>query len=172
MSLTYTQVYDTDGNILQAIDDVLLPPLLDQALRLLSSSSPIIITELGCGTGRNTAKLLLPSIPSNASIKEIKALDLSEGMLVVAKRRCEALLASMASSATLAPPTLNFHVFDALNPSIPPDYGIKGSADMVMSTLVLEHLPLNTFFESIATFLKPNGILVLTNMHSDMGQLS
>ncbi|CZR62851.1 uncharacterized protein PAC_12748 [Phialocephala subalpina] len=165
----WAKVYDTDGNILQAIDDALLPPLLDQAFQLLSSSSPISITELGCGTGRNTAKLLLPSLTTIVPIKSITALDLSEGMLSVAKQRCESLLASTASTATSAPPTLNFHVFDALSPS---DLGVEGSADLVLSTLVLEHLPIDTFFKAASSFLKPNGVLVVTNMHADMGRIS
>ena len=80
------QVYDTDGNILQSIDDILLPPLLAKAFAQLSSNlSAIIITELGCGTGRNTVKLLSSSSPT---ISSINALDLSPGMLSVAKERC------------------------------------------------------------------------------------
>lgn len=172
-SLTLHQVYDTDGNILQALDDALLPPLLTQALSLLSSSAPISITELGCGTGRNTAKLFLPSITSNVNIREINALDLSEGMLEVAKQRCEALLASTASTAISAPPKLNFQVFDALNSSSTSEsFDLEGKADLVLSTLVLEHLPLDTFFTTVKFFLKLNGVLVLTNMHADMGRMS
>ncbi|KUJ09237.1 S-adenosyl-L-methionine-dependent methyltransferase [Mollisia scopiformis] len=168
----WAKVYDTDGNILQAIDDVLLPPLLDQALNHFSSSAPITITELGCGTGRNTAKLLLPSITSNINITEINALDLSPSMLEVAKQRCEALLDSTAANATSAPPTLNFQVFDALDSSSLTESGLEGKADLVLSTLVLEHLPLDTFFKTVTKFLKPGCVLVLTNMHADMGRMS
>ncbi|KAF8859839.1 S-adenosyl-L-methionine-dependent methyltransferase [Acephala macrosclerotiorum] len=165
----WAKVYDTDGNILQAIDDALLPALLDQALSLLPFSSQISITELGCGTGRNTAKLLLPSLTSNVSIKSITALDLSSGMLSVAKSRCESLLTSTAPTTPSSPPTLTFHVFDALNPS--PTFSL-GKADLVLSTLVLEHLPIGTFFKTASNFLASNGILVLTNMHADMGRIS
>jgi hypothetical protein len=44
--------------------------------------------------------------------------------------------------------------------------------DAVLSTLVLEHFPLNTFFGIQSHFLRPNGVLLLTNMHPEMGAKS
>jgi hypothetical protein len=46
------------------------------------------------------------------------------------------------------------------------------NADGVISTLVLEHLPLNVFFETASKFLKKGGYLLLTNMHEEMGKRS
>jgi SAM-dependent methyltransferase len=192
-----SQVYDTDGNILQAIDDHLISGLLDQSFSLLpsSQSSPssttpsqpeIAITELGCGTGRNTIKLLSPHelkipLPENGArfnrrIKNIFALDLSPGMLHLAKDRCETFINSTSTSNLnpLPSPNIEFLEFDALNPSITVIKKLEGEADMVLSTLVLEHLPLDIFFNTTKSFLRKNGkgLLVVTNMHPEMGRLS
>lgn len=42
----------------------------------------------------------------------------------------------------------------------------------IISTLVLEHIELDTFFLCITAFLRPGGYLLLTNMHSEMGETS
>lgn len=56
----WSHTYDSDGNILQLIDDVAFEEI---AQPLLSSSfqnhdTKKICCELGCGTGRNTKKIL------------------------------------------------------------------------------------------------------------------
>jgi SAM-dependent methyltransferase len=150
----------------------MLPALLNFVFTLLPSDLPITITELGCGTGRNTAKLLSPS-SSSPQITSIAALDLSPGMLTVAKQRCETHLTANTSNVLLAPPAVEFHEFDALNPELSPVIkALEGKADLVMSTLVLEHLPLDVFFHTVKSFLKPGGYFLLTNMHADMGRIS
>jgi SAM-dependent methyltransferase len=170
----WANVYDTDGNILQAIDETLLPALLSNAHKYLSTttSSPITIIELGCGTGRNTVKLIDPRLLSVGNkVKEIYALDFSPGMLEVAKKRCSDLL--LSSNPTTTTSNLNFLEFDALNPSSAPAVQeLYGKADLVLSTLVLEHLPIEIFFSTLASFLKPSGggYAVVTNMHAEMGR--
>lgn len=42
----------------------------------------------------------------------------------------------------------------------------------VISTLVLEHIPASSFFESVASLLVPGGYLLVTNMHPEMGAKS
>lgn len=172
-SYTFThkiQVYDTDGNILQALDDVLLPPLLNQVFALLPST-PLTITELGCGTGRNTLKLLSPSL--KLPITQIHALDLSPGMLAVARERC-ATFQNSSPASEVRVPDVKFYQFDALNSEAFPDVQLlETKADFVLSTLVLEHLPLDVFFKSIKKLLKEEGgYVVITNMHTDMGKIS
>jgi SAM-dependent methyltransferase len=158
----WAAVYDTDGNILQSIDDHLLPTLLDLAFTILPSHQPITITELGAGTGRNTIKLLHRR--QGVEVEKINALDLSPEMLALAKTRC---------TTFKSPTQVEFYEFDALQPSKSPEVqALEGAADLVLSTLVLEHLPLSIFFSTIRTLLKPNGILVMSNMHADMGRLS
>ncbi len=52
----WSDTYDSDGNILQLLDDAafeeIAQPLLHQ------NSATQICCELGCGTGRNTMKIL------------------------------------------------------------------------------------------------------------------
>ncbi|OBT72909.1 hypothetical protein VF21_07767 [Pseudogymnoascus sp. 05NY08] len=158
----WAKVYDTDGNILQTTDDLCLPPLLANFLSLLPPTNAKI-TELGCGTGRNTAKLLLP--PSSTMLSSIHALDLSPSMLGIARQRCSSITAG-----SIAPtPSTEFHVFDALSGAAPPDEAC--GANGVLSTLVLEHLPLYIFFGSVKKLLaKEGGYLLVTNMHEEMGR--
>lgn len=42
-------------------------------------------------------------------------------------------------------------------------------ADLVIATLVLEHVPIGAFFSGAASLLRPGGLLVVTNMHAEMG---
>jgi hypothetical protein len=80
-----------------------------------------------------------------------------------------------ANATTLSKvPELQFLEFDALNSSnLPEVKSLEGTADVVLSTLVLEHLPISVFFQQAAALLKENGgWLVLTNMHADMGKIS
>ncbi|TVY46374.1 putative methyltransferase, partial [Lachnellula occidentalis] len=171
----WAKVYDSDGNILQSIDDALLPSLLTQAFSLVpsSSSSPVTITELGTGTGRNTVKLLQPR--EGVKIETVNALDLSPEMLALAQSRCSSLVATSTSTpASASSPKVDFYEFDALQPSLFPEVqALEGKAELVLSTLVLEHLPLKIFFSTIKKLLnKEGGVLVMTNMHAEMGRLS
>lgn len=159
------QVYDIDGNILMALDDLLLPPLLSQAFSQLPASSPLTVSELGAGTGRNTIKLFSPSFPL---IARINALDLSLGMLSLAQTRCKAALQSSSGSRV---PELSFYEFDALHPEKYPQVApLSQTADVILSTLVIEHLPLPVFFQAVKELLKPGGYLIVTNMHAEMGR--
>lgn len=58
------------------------------------SSPPLKLIDLGCGTGRNTIQLL-KSAPSTA---EIVGLDVSPGMLAIAKKAVEQLLNNSSNS--------------------------------------------------------------------------
>src|SRR4051812_17580806 len=73
--------YDTDGNPLQALDSRLMPTLIAALMENLSNgiSRDLTITELGCGTGRNTVLFLRPPLAECTS--QIYALDLSHAML-------------------------------------------------------------------------------------------
>ncbi|KAK3328672.1 cyclopropane-fatty-acyl-phospholipid synthase [Cercophora scortea] len=155
----WSAVYDTDNNFLQALDTLEMQSLLPQLFSNLTSTlpKPWKVVDLGCGTGRNTTHLL--SIPE---VKEIIALDLSSKMLDVARKRI--------ASASGDTPKVTFQVYDLMassNPSPPPQ-----DADAIISTLVLEHVPLKEYFAAAKGMLKPGGLLLLTNMHSAMGQIS
>ncbi|RAL68515.1 hypothetical protein DID88_007243 [Monilinia fructigena] len=135
-SLLYNRwaaTYDTDRNPLQILDSALILPLLST----LSSLPPgaqngMTITELGCGTGRNTIRLLTP--PLAKRISSIHALDLSPAMLELARSHCAASISSSDGHF----PAIQFDAFDALDPHGDPEVSelIRGKADAIISTLV------------------------------------
>ncbi|KAK5937042.1 hypothetical protein PMZ80_010791 [Knufia obscura] len=175
----WSTVYDTDGNFLQALDTIEMQTLLPRAISMLSPqpqsqhqpadeaahAQPVGLkaVDLGCGTGRNTLQLL-----SHETITDIVGLELSAKMLDIAQQRCTDALLQRAST-TNPNPTLSFHQFNMLTDTLPPT---AHNVDLVISTLVLEHIPLQPFFATATSMLRPGGLLLLTNMHSDMGRIS
>ncbi|KIV86415.1 hypothetical protein PV11_02027 [Exophiala sideris] len=154
----WASVYDTDGNFLQALDTIEMKSLMPRMLALLETSKtpcPWKLVDLGCGTGRNTAALL------GVEGANVVGLDVSPGMLQVAKQRLEKIGSQNQ---------LELEVFDMIEEAQPPESCLN--ADAVVSTLVLEHIPADTFFKHVSTILKPGGILLLTNMHAEMGSIS
>ena len=153
----WSEVYDTDNNFLQALDTVQMQVLLPRLVAAMTLPAPWKLVDLGCGTGRNTLNLL--SIPS---VSRIAGYDLSPKMLEIARRRVA------DTSHTKA---VEFEVYDALGS----DAGVQAEgvrADAVISTLVLEHLPVDVFFGQASRMLKSSGLLLVTNMHSEMGGIS
>lgn len=160
-------MYDNDANPLQALDDIELSTLLPHFLSLLStatSQAQLKIVDLGCGTGRNTVKIL-----SAPGVRQVVGLDASEKMLAIAKVRCEERLGGLGSDGRAI--ELMFGSYDMLDKDATLPYNAQG-ADAVVSTLVLEHIPLDSFFGAVSAILRPGGFLLLTNMHADMGAKS
>lgn len=86
-------------------------------------------------------------------------------MLDIARQRCSAITGG--DTSPIPPP--EFHVFDALSGTAPPEEACR--ANGVLSSLVLEHLPLDVFFSSAKKLLaKEGGYLLITNMHEEMGR--
>lgn len=204
----WASVYDTDGNILQAVDDLeladLLPAFLKAAEESWSSSASSLrrgkdkkkeddddddtddeeaendnelrIIDLGCGTGRNTEKVMrhFTSPPPSKSQKQkqeqnpkprvhITGVDASKQMLAKAKARLTPLIPADSTTTTLT--LLACDPFD--DNSFPHEQ--EGRFHAALSTLVLEHLPLPTFFRTLTALLAPGAVALLTNMHPDMG---
>jgi ubiquinone/menaquinone biosynthesis C-methylase UbiE len=165
----WAQVYDSDGNVLQAIDDEEVTRLVPQVLSLAArdSQEPLRIVDLGCGTGRNTLKLL--NIPG----AEIYGLDLSPKMLEIAKERCTSAWEMLPAEKRAS--SVKFGTHDVLDPKSD-DQTTRDlqqrAADIVISTLVVEHMPLADFFKELDRLLAPGGVLLVTNMHSEMGAKS
>lgn len=86
-------------------------------------------------------------------------------MLDVAKGR---LVKAAADIET--PAKFELGVIDLLKPSPIPKSAMN--SDAIVSTLVIEHIPARPFFEAVSQALKPGGVLLLTNMHSEMGGIS
>lgn len=157
----WSEVYDTDGNFLQALDSLEVRGLLSTLLGIMLNDR-LNIVDLGCGTGRNTLQLLDCSSKRKLTIT---AVDLSPKMLDIARSRCEKQTEIMPHQ-----PQMKFKVFDMTDYQQLPD--TEYDADLVLSTLVLEHVPLAVFMQTVTTMLKPGGYLLLTNMHSQMGGIS
>jgi 2-polyprenyl-3-methyl-5-hydroxy-6-metoxy-1,4-benzoquinol methylase len=158
----WAKVYDSDGNFLQALDTIemktLFPRMLSEVRSRSDEERPLKLVDLGCGTGRNTVALL------GVEGAEVVALDASEGMLNVARKRLSEVLEGEQSHGRL-----KFEVFDLLSE---PTSATDLSADAIVSTLVIEHIPCDNFFTHVSRMLKKGGVLCLTNMHADMGKLS
>lgn len=151
----WAPTYDTDGNILQAIDTAqlttsLLPTLSTLLSQRTTTTTPLTILDLGSGTGRTTLLLAAHPWPSPPALT---ACDSSTAMLAVARAKC--------------PSTVSFALCDPFSPysSTLPEAAFDG----VTSTLVLEHIPLQTYFRTLAQLLKPGGVAAVTNMHPEMG---
>jgi SAM-dependent methyltransferase len=170
----WASVYDSDGNMLQAIDDIELATSLPQFLCQVqtSVSTPTIsLLDLGCGTGRNTAKLLSFALPPDKR-STVVGLDFSKGMLDLAAEKLRPFNEGLEEPRVrLAQcdcfPTVNNPSASPL-PSVPDLTPVNG----VISTLVLEHVPLAAYFSTLASLLLPSGLALITNMHSDMGAKS
>ena len=55
----WAKVYDTDGNFLQAMDNMEMKTLFPRFVSSIASTGePWKMVDLGCGTGRNTALLM------------------------------------------------------------------------------------------------------------------
>ena len=161
----WSEVYDTDGNFLQAMDTIemktLFPRMLDEIKSKPDVERPWRIVDLGCGTGRNTKALL--TLPKT----EVVAIDASPKMLDIARARLKDT-ESMPDGE--GKQNLHFDVFDLIKSCEPP--AISLNANAVVSTLVIEHIPADVFFGHVSKMLKPGGVLLITNMHSDMGGIS
>ena len=161
----WSKMYIEDPNPLVALDDLQLTTLLPEFFALLPSplqDPPLKIIDFGCGTGRNTVKLL--HLPGS----QIVGLDASENMLDVARSRCRTSFESLPPSARAQ--SLVLERFDSLH-----DHTTSQSVENVhgiISTLVIEHLPLPAFFSFAASQLINGGHLLITNVHPDKGSLA
>ncbi|EED21561.1 conserved hypothetical protein [Talaromyces stipitatus ATCC 10500] len=172
----WADVYDTDGNFLQALDTIemmsLLPNFWTQVKdRAEKTGRPDCkLVDLGCGTGRNTLQLL--DIVSQDTQKEkihIIGVDASNGMLDVARQRINDFQSPTTSiEVKLAP----FDLLAAQSPINTQARELLQNADGIISTLVLEHIPLDIYFSTAASILRPGAYFLVTNMHADMGRLS
>lgn len=161
----WAEVYDTDSNFLQKLDDLQLSSMLPRFLGLCSEEGEpgqVRIVDLGCGTGRNTVKLL------SVTKAWIVGLDASTKMLHVARLRCGDQMSSLIPKGRAE--GFQLKLFDMLSGDDPPS--CAENATGVVSTLVLEHIPAPSFFRSVAALLVPGGYLLVTNMHPEMGAMS
>lgn len=160
----WSEVYDTDGNFLQALDTIEMRTLLPKFMSLLPTPmpQPWKLVDVGCGTGRNTLQLM------RLARSTVIGLEPSEKMLEIARQRCTT--SPNAGDPSTEPIRVHFEKYDLLNNNDTPPIALN--ADGIISTLVLEHVPIQKFFAAASKMLKPGGILLVTNMHSEMGGIS
>lgn len=130
--------YDTDPNSTVFADEQAFPAVWPdlRGARVL---------EIGCGTGRHTERLV-------AQGSRVTAVDLSPGMLAVARRKP-------------ALDQVDFREADV--------YGFEPGAefDAVIGALVIEHLPdLLGFFARVRRWLAPSGVAHFSEIHPDRMQ--
>ncbi len=170
----WARVYDSDGNMLQSIDDIEAAVMLSDLFVSISRNvqgKNISLLDLGCGTGRSTSKLLSHLRESDEF--NILGLDFSQGMLDVATQKLNPLVSEKQGRVTLRLeccdcfPTVR-------DPSASPLPAVPNLSPVnaVISTLVLEHVPLDAYFATLSALLLPGGIALVTNMHADMGRVS
>ena len=159
----WSEVYDTDGNFLQALDTMEMRSLLPQMLSKIKLPIPWKIVDLGCGTGRNTS-LLLP-LPT----RSVVGLDASSKMLDLARFKLAQSTVD-PNAISQGPEEIIFEVYDMLKDPNPPKCALN--ADGLISTLVLEHIPPLPFFKTVYRILRLGGVAIITNMHPEMGQIS
>ncbi|KAL1797735.1 hypothetical protein ACET3X_004341 [Alternaria dauci] len=170
----WASVYDTDGNMLQAIDDLelqtVLPEFLSRVKNSIVTNEKLCILDLGCGTGRNTGKLV--RYDWDGKSMEVIGLDFSQGMLDVATKKLATLVEGQEKVQLRLEccdcfPTVN-------DPSASPLPAVQSlrPSHAVISTLVLEHIPLKDYFATLCMLLMPGGMALVTNMHADMGRIS
>lgn len=144
-----------------------------------------MLVDLGCGTARTTVLFL--THPGATVV----GLDASPAMLDIARQRCEERFRALP--ATQRADGCDIGLWDLLaedevreqalqhmllqgtsqhHPQQQRHRRLVHEADLVTSTLVLEHIPLERFFRAAASLLRPGGQLVLTNMHADMGRIT
>jgi SAM-dependent methyltransferase len=132
------------------------------------TSRPILV-DLGCGTGRNTIQLLDILSANRTDTFDVIGLDASPGMLEVARGVIKEYTTTREISQDIS-----LGIIDLLQPvslsQLPPSLG-EGAAG-VISTLVLEHIPLARFFEAASAIMRPGAYLLVTNMHAEMGMRS
>ena len=99
----------------------------------------------------------------------IICLDASPKMLEMARRRLDERMTALGNSSTKAKVSEAI-VYDMLSSDPLPRSALE--ADALISTLVLEHIPLFEFFRTLSQILKSGGFALVTNMHSEMGAIS
>jgi len=158
----WAATYDTDGNVLQKVDDSIFIERIVPLLVNERDAKPLRVLEIGCGTGRNTVKLQ-QFLPNGSTIY---AIDVSKEMMSVAQTKIESLVASNASTCQTQ---THFSLLDIQSQlSDITSFTEANPVDIIISTLVLEHVSLSPFFSAVSTLLRPGGWAWITSMHPDI----
>jgi cyclopropane fatty-acyl-phospholipid synthase-like methyltransferase len=89
-------------------------------------------------------------------------------MLDIAKNRVDAEMKVQKPDQRVK--QVEFGIYDLLRDTEVPTSATN--ADAMISTLVIEHIPVDAFFAAASKMLKQGGVFLVTNMHSEMGGIS
>lgn len=129
--------YDSDANSTVAADEVALPPLY-------AHLTGLHVLEIGCGTGRHTARLL-------AAGNRVTGIDVSSGMLDQARAKIDSAELALLHGDVLTCAEL-----------------VPGGYDAALTALVIEHIAdLSAFFARVATLLRPGAPFIISEIHPD-----
>ncbi len=130
----WSKTYDTDVNSTVAIDELKFPPVY-QHLRGKS------VLEIGCGTGRHTARLV-------SQENQVIALDQSAGMLEVARSKLVSDRVEFVEGDFFA-------------------YPFSGEGfEAALTSLVIEHIrELDRFFARVHSLLRVGGEFFVSEIH-------
>lgn len=131
----WSEIYDKNENKTRDLEAV--------AIRcLLESYNFDNCLEIGCGTGKNTAFLLLKA-------RKITAVDFSENMLKIAKSK------------------INSDNVTFLNSDITKEWNFTyGKYDLAVFSLVLEHIQnLDLIFQNLSKCIETGGIVYVGELH-------
>ncbi|TFK22679.1 S-adenosyl-L-methionine-dependent methyltransferase, partial [Coprinopsis marcescibilis] len=174
----WARTYDSDGNVLQMLDSEAFEVVVIPLLR--ATDRPLRVLELGCGTGRNTVRVR-GCVPGGSVVY---AVDGSAGMVEAARRKIGDLEGAEVEAEGEAKVKVEWALIDlstqqrelcallaaSAGGQVGEGRGEEGwKVDAVVSTLVLEHVELDTFFGLIGMVLKPGGWAWVTDMHPEMG---
>lgn len=139
---SWAVTYDSDTNRTRDLDQRVLAELLAERLATAAPRRLGFAIEAGCGTGKNTERLA-------AAAERVLALDVSPGMLAIARAKVRAGNVVFARTDLTAP----WPVAD-------------GAADFATFDLVLEHVrELPPVFAHASRALRPGGLLAVTELH-------
>jgi len=129
----WADLYDAYVNSTVAIDDLYFPPVY-------AHLSGLRVLDIGCGTGRHTIRLAKAG-------NRVTGIDLSPGMLAVAREKLSGLDVALIEGDVLLAP-------------LPDVY------DAVVTALVLEHIAEPAaFFARVAELLVPGGGFYISEIH-------
>lgn len=131
----WSKSYDVQDNPTRDMDAAVLD-------HIIPDLTGLTVVEAGCGTGKNSGRLA-------ATCRQLIALDFSEGMMAVARRKVQAANVGWARCDLNRP------------------WPLAGeTADLVIFNLVLEHIErLEPVFAQAARALRPGGLMVLSEFH-------
>jgi malonyl-CoA O-methyltransferase len=132
----WSKTYDVQDNPTRDMDAAVLD-------HIIPDLTGLTVVEAGCGTGKNSGRLA-------ATCRQLIALDFSEGMMTVARRKVQAANIGWARCDLNQP------------------WPLAGeTADLVIFNLVLEHIErLEPVFAQAARVLRVGGLMVLSEFHA------